>query len=133
MLPVKRKNPLDDFYFEDGCHHNTAPNKKTIHVKQTTRLSVVIEAEFFQHFTARLCFKNWQHWALSTISSIWHLSVGGYDWVQFLLQGLMERSLSFFSSSVMKPIKKGIMVEKFFFYKSKFDYLAIRKEFCIVL
>ncbi len=57
----------------------------------------------------------------------------GYEWVQFLLQGLMERCLSFFSSSVMKPNKKGIMVEKFFFNKSKFDYLAIGKEFGIVL
>ena len=33
----------------------------------------------------------------------------------------------------MKPNKKGIMVEKFFFNKSKFDYLAIGKEFGIVL
>jgi hypothetical protein len=39
----------------------------------------------------------------------------------------MERCLSF-SSSVMKPNKKGIIVEKFFFHKSKFNNLAIRKE-----
>jgi hypothetical protein len=45
----------------------------------------------------------------------------------------MERCLSFFSSSVTKPNKKGIMVEKFFFYNSKFDNLAIRKEFGIAL
>jgi hypothetical protein len=45
----------------------------------------------------------------------------------------MEQCLSFFSSSVMKPNKKGIMFEKFFFFKSKFDNLAIGKEFGIVL
>ena len=33
----------------------------------------------------------------------------------------------------MKPNKKGIVIEKIFFYKSKFDYLAIRKEFGIAL
>jgi hypothetical protein len=56
----------------------------------------------------------------------------GYEWVQFLLQGLMERCL-FFSSSVMKQNKKGIMVETIVFTKSKFDNLAIGKEFGIVL
>ena len=45
----------------------------------------------------------------------------------------MERYLSFFSSSVMKPNKKGIMVEKIVFTKSTFDNLAIEKEFGIVL
>jgi hypothetical protein len=45
----------------------------------------------------------------------------------------MEQCLSFFSSSVMKPNKKRIMVEKILFYKSKFDNLAIGKEFGIVL
>jgi hypothetical protein len=49
----------------------------------------------------------------------------GYEWVQFLLQGLMERCLSFFSSSVMETNKKGIMVENFFFYQSKFDNFAM--------
>jgi hypothetical protein len=44
----------------------------------------------------------------------------------------MERRLFFFSFSVKKPNKKGIMVEKFF-YKSEFDNLAIRKEFGIAL
>jgi hypothetical protein len=58
VLPVKRKNPLGDFYFEDGCHHNTAPNNKTIHVKQTTRLSVVIEAEFFNTSPPGCVFKT---------------------------------------------------------------------------
>ena len=33
-----------------------------------------MEAEFVN---ARLCFKNWQHWSSTKISSIWHLSVGG--------------------------------------------------------
>ncbi len=33
----------------------------------------------------------------------------------------------------MKPNEKGIMVENFFFYKSKFDNLAIQKEFGIAL
>jgi hypothetical protein len=70
---------------EDGCH-DTTPHNKTSHVKQTTRISVV-----------------------------------------------MEQCLSFFSSSVMEAIKKGIMAENFFFYKSKFDNLAIGKEFGIVL
>jgi hypothetical protein len=33
----------------------------------------------------------------------------------------------------MKTNKKGILVEKIFFIKSKFDNLAIGKEFGIVL
>jgi hypothetical protein len=45
----------------------------------------------------------------------------------------MKRCLSFFSSSVMKTNKKGIMVEKIVFTKSKFDNLAIEEEFWIVL
>ncbi len=28
MLPVKRKNPLGDFYFEDGCHDTTPRHTK---------------------------------------------------------------------------------------------------------
>ena len=66
------KHSLGDFNFEDSCRDNITPRNKTSHVKQTTRLSVV-----------------------------------------------MEQCLSFFSSSVMKPNKKGIMAEKMFFYKSK--------------
>ena len=49
------------------------------------------------------------------------------------MQGLMGRCLSFFSSSVVKHNKKGIMVEKIVFTKSKFDNLAIGKEFGILL
>jgi hypothetical protein len=57
-LPVKKKNPLGDFYFEDGCHDNTTPRNKTNHVKQTTRISVVLEAELFNTSTPGWVFKT---------------------------------------------------------------------------
>jgi hypothetical protein len=51
VLPVKRKNASGDFYFEDSRYDNTIPHNKTSQVKQTTRISVVLEVKMFNTST----------------------------------------------------------------------------------